>query len=76
MALPSFDVREPRTVDEALKILAQGGPGAAALAGGTDLLVAMKKGLKAPRLVVSLKRIPGLDRIDVGALPSSPVCPA
>jgi carbon-monoxide dehydrogenase medium subunit len=64
MALPSFDVREPSTVDEALNILAQGGPGTAALAGGTDLVVAMKKGLKAPSLVVSLNKIPGLDCIE------------
>jgi carbon-monoxide dehydrogenase medium subunit len=63
MALPSFDVREPATVDEALEILAQGGPEAVPLAGGTDLVVAMKKGLKTPRMVVSLKRINGLDLI-------------
>jgi len=63
MVLPRFDLLEPRSLDEALNIMAAGTAGTAVLAGGTDLLVAMKKGLKNPNLVVSLQRIPGLDGI-------------
>jgi xanthine dehydrogenase YagS FAD-binding subunit len=37
------------------------------LAGGTDLLALMKEGLAAPQSLVSLKSIPGLDRLTCGA---------
>ena len=61
--LKPFEYREPKTLREAIKILAGEGPRAVALAGGTDLLVRMKQGVVAPSLLVNLKRIKGLDRI-------------
>ncbi|MHB8770041.1 MAG: FAD binding domain-containing protein [Syntrophales bacterium] len=61
--LKPFEYREPKTLREAIKILAGEGPRAAVLAGGTDILVRMKQGVVAPSLLVNLKRIKGLDRI-------------
>ncbi len=61
--LKPFEYREPKTLREAIKILAGEGPRAVALAGGTDLVVRMKQGVVAPSLLVNLKRIKGLDRI-------------
>lgn len=61
--LKPFEYREPKTLREAIKILVGEGPRAALLAGGTDLLVRMKQGVVAPSLLVNLKRIKGLDRI-------------
>jgi carbon-monoxide dehydrogenase medium subunit len=65
--LKPFEYREPNTLEEAMTILAGEGPRAFALAGGTDLLVRMKQGVLAPSLLVNLKRIAGLDRIERSA---------
>jgi aerobic carbon-monoxide dehydrogenase medium subunit len=62
--LKLFEYREPKTLREAIKILAGEGPRAVPLAGGTDLLVRMKQGVVAPSLLVNLKRIKRLDRIE------------
>ncbi len=55
-----FDYLEPKRMDEAVAALAEHGREAALLAGGTDLLVALKADVLRPRVVVNLKRIPGL----------------
>jgi len=60
MLLPRFAFHEPGTLDECLALLDQHGSGAALLAGGTDLLVNMKKGLIRPGMLVSLARIGNL----------------
>lgn len=44
MRLPAFDYMEPENLEEALDLLAAHGEDAKVLAGGTDLLVRMKKG--------------------------------
>jgi carbon-monoxide dehydrogenase medium subunit len=62
-----FRYFEPRTVAEALEILAREGDGAYPLAGGTDLLVRMKRGDLAPGGLVNLKRIAGLAGIEARA---------
>lgn len=62
--LKPFEYREPKTLGEAIEILAGEGPRAVPLAGGTDLLVRMKQGVISPSLLVNLKRIAGLDRIE------------
>lgn len=56
----SFDYFEPKRLDDAVAALAEHGREAALLAGGTDLLVALKAGVIRPRIVVNAKRIPGL----------------
>jgi CO/xanthine dehydrogenase FAD-binding subunit len=60
MLLPKFDYHEPRSVDEATRLLDEIGNEASVLAGGTDLLVNMKLGKTAPKHVVSLSRIEDL----------------
>ncbi len=61
----AFDYYEPETVAEAAALLAQHNGRARLMAGGTDLLVQMKVERLAPEAVISLSRIPGLDRIEV-----------
>jgi 4-hydroxybenzoyl-CoA reductase subunit beta len=62
MRLPWFEYRAPRTLAEAARILADEGPDAALIAGGTDLLPNMKRRQMAPRLLVSLRHIAELKR--------------
>jgi carbon-monoxide dehydrogenase medium subunit len=59
LILPAFDLLVPRSLTEAVGYLARYGKDAAVLAGGTDLLVSMKAGLKWP-YVLSLAEIPDL----------------
>ncbi len=58
----NFDYRAPATMSELVQILADT-EGARVLAGGTDLLVELRNGLSRPRLLVDLKRIPGVSEI-------------
>jgi xanthine dehydrogenase iron-sulfur cluster and FAD-binding subunit A len=60
-----FDYREPATLDEAVTLLSQSGRHARVLAGGTDLLVQMKMERVKPDVVISIRRIPGLDGIEL-----------
>jgi carbon-monoxide dehydrogenase medium subunit len=55
-----MDYRSPGSVKEAVDLLAAAGGGAQLLAGGTDLLVKLRAGFVAPKLVVNLKAIPRL----------------
>lgn len=61
MLLPRFDYHAPTSLAEALGILAEYRDRASVLAGGTDLLVDMKKRLAAPSQVVALDQVPGLE---------------
>jgi aerobic carbon-monoxide dehydrogenase medium subunit len=69
-----FDYFEPRTLDEAVALLAK--PNAQALAGGTDLLVELKEHLRHAERVINIKKIAGLrglsfdakDGLRIGAL--------
>lgn len=63
MRLPRFEHLEPTTLDEASAMLAELGPEARAIAGGTDLLVKMKQRTAVPRYLVALRGIPDLDNI-------------
>jgi carbon-monoxide dehydrogenase medium subunit len=65
MTLPPFQYAAPEGLDEALDLLRRHAPDARLLAGGTDLLVAMReRGLRTGWLI-DLKRIPGLTGISV-----------
>jgi 4-hydroxybenzoyl-CoA reductase subunit beta len=64
LRLPWFEYRAPRTVAEAAKILAGEGPAAMAVAGGTDLLPNMKRRHQAPKVLVSLRNIDELRRLN------------
>ena len=65
MLLPKFDYHEPATVHDACSIMGELGKKAKPIAGGTDLLVNMKKKVMSPNHLVSLSRIDDLKRIDV-----------
>jgi carbon-monoxide dehydrogenase medium subunit len=56
----------PRSLDEAVELLKASNGSASILAGGTDLLVQMRTGLRAPELVVDIKRIPELGALSLG----------
>lgn len=60
MAIPEFELESPRTIGEALQLLAAPGKISISLAGGTDLMVLMKQGVLTPHRVVSLREIPEL----------------
>lgn len=70
MSIPRFEFARARTIRDACAQLAAARGGAEVVAGGTELLVAMKHGTRAPRLLVDLTAVPGLDRLvftpDVG----------
>ncbi|MEW6664528.1 MAG: xanthine dehydrogenase family protein subunit M [Thermodesulfobacteriota bacterium] len=61
--LPRFEYHAPASVPEALELLSRYGSDVKLLAGGTDLLVAMKKRTATPSHLVNLKTIPGLSGI-------------
>lgn len=58
-----FDYASPASLGEALKLLAQHGKRARLLAGGTDLLVQMRSGRRAPEWVIDVKNIPELSEL-------------
>ena len=62
--LPRFEYLAPKTVDEAIDLLSRHGREAKPIAGGTDLLLKMKRREEVPRYLVGLKNIPGLDTIE------------
>jgi carbon-monoxide dehydrogenase medium subunit len=75
MRLPKFEYLEPKTLKEAVKVLASDPKGSVLLAGGTDLLVNMKHRVIEPKQVINLKTIPklatlsnGKDGLRIGAL--------
>jgi xanthine dehydrogenase YagS FAD-binding subunit len=57
----AFEWSEPRTVAEAVGQL---GPTALAKAGGVELMDLLKERIIAPARLVSLQRVPGLDRVE------------
>ncbi|MEB3859858.1 MAG: xanthine dehydrogenase family protein subunit M [Desulfurococcales archaeon] len=62
--LPEFDYVRPTSLDEALKILDEHGENAKVLAGGVGLVTFMLERLVSPKIVVDIKRIPELRRIE------------
>jgi CO/xanthine dehydrogenase FAD-binding subunit len=62
-----FEYHKPKSLLEAIEILSLNGKNASVLAGGTDLLVWMKEGLRAPTAVVDVKGIGELHSLEVSA---------
>ncbi len=67
MRLPWFQHHSPRTVEEAARILANEGPKAMLVAGGTDLLPNMKRRQQTPAVLVSLQKVEELQRVVNGS---------
>jgi carbon-monoxide dehydrogenase medium subunit len=61
----SFEYHEPTSIEEAVALGARFGESGRFLAGGTDLMIQMRRGRVAPRHVLSLHRVAGLERIEV-----------
>jgi len=63
MILPGIELHTPRTLDEALKLLAKL-KDTRIVAGGTDLLVDLKQGLVEAETLISLQKIKELKKIE------------
>lgn len=62
-----FDLLQPKTTAEAIALLARHGARGSLLAGGTDLLVEIKEGVRAPDVVIDAKHLPGMGELTVSA---------
>jgi CO/xanthine dehydrogenase FAD-binding subunit len=60
-----FSYAAPKSVEEAVALLAENSPHAKPLAGGTDLLVRMKRNLLSPQVLVDVAGIPELCGIEL-----------
>ena len=60
MSLPKFEIVTPKTVARAISLNKEGGK---FLAGGTDLLVAMKQKIKDPKFLIDLSTITSLKKV-------------
>jgi aerobic carbon-monoxide dehydrogenase medium subunit len=60
---PRFRYERPRTLDEAIGLLAEGRGEAKVLAGGQSLVPLMKLRFAAPELLVDINDLPGLDHL-------------
>ena len=58
-----LELYQPISLQEASRLLKEHGPGGRFLAGGTDLVIAIKEKGLVPKYVVDLKKIPGLSAI-------------
>jgi len=63
----AFSYCRPTSLEEALVTLSDNGPDARVLAGGQSLIPMLSLRLARPGLLVDLARVPGLDRIELGA---------
>ena len=59
----AFEYHAPASLHEAHELLSRHGEDAKLIAGGTGLVIFMKQRLVQPARVVSLRKVPGLDRI-------------
>jgi aerobic carbon-monoxide dehydrogenase medium subunit len=59
-----FDYAAPESLDDAIRLLREGGEDAKLLAGGHSLLPLMKLRLAAPSLLVDLRKVPGLKEVE------------
>ena len=61
--MEAFEYASPKSVQDAVKLLGSAWGGTEVMAGGTDLISAMKDRVVTPKRVVSLKNVKALDRI-------------
>lgn len=63
--MKTFEYLRPTSLKEALEILKKHDGNVSILNGGTDLIVRMREGHSSPEVVMDIKKIPGLDQIQV-----------
>jgi len=63
MRLPQFTYRVPQTIGDAVRMMADDGPNAMFVAGGTDLYPNMKRRQQTPKTVISVTRLSSLHEI-------------
>lgn len=63
MGLSKFDYYAPVSIDEACSLALEMGDGSMFLAGGTDLMVKIKRNLIEIKTVIDIKKIEGLDEV-------------
>jgi carbon-monoxide dehydrogenase medium subunit len=66
MKLPPFEYACPESIAEAVSLLASHAGEAKVIAGGQSLMPMMAFRLATPSLLVDLRKLPGLDRIEIG----------
>lgn len=59
-----FEYAAPTDLDEAVGLLAEAGDRAKLLAGGTDIIVQLREGLRTADVVIDVKKIPELNRLE------------
>src|SRR5215510_16109177 len=64
--MPAIRYEAPTSISEAIGLM-QADPAASVMAGGTDLLVQFRAGVKQPSAFIDIKRIPELMRISIDA---------
>jgi carbon-monoxide dehydrogenase medium subunit len=64
LLLPEFDYEKPKSLEQTIALLQQKKRNPKVLAGGTDLLVQMKEGLFSYGLLVDIKAVPELIKIE------------
>jgi len=71
LSLPEFKLLRPRSVAEAVDLLAQYAPDIQVIAGGTDLIPSMRQKLFAPRYVIDIRGIRELRGVRSAAIPAA-----
>jgi CO/xanthine dehydrogenase FAD-binding subunit len=72
----NFELFQPKTIEDALAQAGRAGNRGRFIAGGTDLMVQMRRGRQCPEVLVDLSQLEGLDRIAAdgdGFRPFAPV---
>ena len=64
--LPSFDYVRPASPQEATRLLLKGDGQARLFMGGTDVFVRMRDGFITPKILVDMKRLPGMTQVEFG----------
>ena len=62
--IPPFEYQSPETLTEACRVLREWGPRGRIIAGGTDLVISLRKGEPRPQILIDVTRIPKLRRIE------------
>ena len=63
MSLPQFKYFEAKSLEQGVALLAEYGEEAKVIAGGTDLMSAMKDRVRTPEVLINIRTIGGLDFI-------------